>query len=255
MPQEPLYPRKSLRHQICEFFREIRINETGIGTPFEIKLGDMSSLLQYAQGDDRLEALRLELYDLDRERFGTSMDRPVISIINLPSSENFATAFQNNNSLEVRCASENIEDYIQKLEERTQAARSHFGLVELNPLSSGGVRIVLGDKTMKVTKSRINGIDLRINIVRLMYGESVALLDRDISMNEYEIDGPYERGNFVNYEDLLSALRIIEGNEESLSIITLGSIEDAIIGLNDRSMEKFGRSLFVTNDGGLKWGL
>jgi hypothetical protein len=256
MPDEILYPNKTLRYQICNFIKNRRIAETGLGTSLRIPVREMGDLLQYAnvdslEGDmttNRIELLQEELFYLDDELFGTSMDRRVINIVNKSEMINLVRAFENSLVLIVRCLSENIADYISELEARTLVARRYYGLVELKRTTSGGVIVVLGDKSMKVGRSKRNNNDLRINIVRLMCGGTNAFSNGDFSLENYE------RGFCINLVDLLDSLRGIEGVDVAdASGITLDSIDDAVTGLNARSEEHFERPMFELIDGGIKW--
>lgn len=251
---ETLYPTKSLRFQICDFFCKLRRNKAGISTPLRVNLHDMEELLQYHViddgNDDKIIALGRELVSLNNERFGDAMDRPVISITNLPSPEDFLRAYSRDEVLDVRCSTENIEAYMSKLKERTRVAeqiRQYGDGVRLDRLSNGRVAIVLGDKKMKVNKTKKHKIDVLVIIVQLMYGESVD--PPGVSIDSYE------RGYNVSYDDLLRYLHRIEGNEDEndQSNIDSDTVKDAVSYLDKRSMKIFSCSLFRTNNDSLSW--
>ena len=247
MPLEvPTYLNKTLRYKICDFFYNKRIKHLGIGGSFVFRLQEMTSILEYATGGDRTKGLGEELHSLQKERFGDLDDKPVINISNLPPIENFNNAFEMNQPLLVTCSSKNLEDYVKVLKDRTQAAMRHLGLVELVPLPSGGVKIVLGDKEMKINKSKRDNLNLCIAIVKLMYGESVKVYDDNISLVNYE------RKDFVEYFHLTGSIGEILGEEIDEDTMRK-SIYDAIRHLNKRSMKIFESPLFEIKNEGLNW--
>lgn len=251
MTTKEIYPTKTLRYKICEFFLNKRIDSPGLGVPLNINLVDMRYLLDYATGsnDEKIIKLWIELNELNKEAFGADMERNVIDIFHFPdNNEEFITIFKNGSILQVRCLSKNIEDYMTELKERTQAARRHYGLVELIPLS-GGVKIVLGDKEMSIGKSKNNDIDLHINIVKLLYGDSVNLPDGDITLEE-----DYKRGDLVVLDDLVNILQMIEGTDgDNNPTSDNKAVYDAVRNLNTRSVTFFGRPLFNLDRGIVNW--
>jgi len=253
MPAETLlYPTKSLRYQICEFFIDRRRREAGLGGPIRIKLKDLGrEVYEYANSDnedERIKAIGDQLYLLNKEWFGDSLEREVINILNLPAPADFLTAFRENKEIEVRCLSKNLEDYVSELKTRTRVAIREKGLVELEQLPSR-INIILGDKEMYVGKSKKNNFNLSINIVQLMYSGSVNILGDVFSLSDN-----YERKDFVLYLDLLRVISHIEDdvNENNQEKI-LKSIKDAVRDLNKRSMEIFEHPIFEEINEGLSW--
>ena len=252
------YPTKDLRYKICEFFEELQVDSTGLGPQLHVSLVDMESLLEFAVGSDedaKIEALWSELLALNEERFGDAMNRPVISIINLPvpeDLEDFHTNFISGGILDVRCSSKNLEDYMTELKIRTLAAiqaQRYGGRLGLERLPDGRVKIIFGEKEMTVNKTKKLVFDLRISMVLLMFGETIDLTDdRSVSITDYN------KGDHITYNKLLSPLRIIEGVErmDDPSSIDLKSIKDAARGIRNASLKKLGLSIFDTNDEGMK---
>lgn len=258
MPLETLYPEKTLRYQVLELFLNKRRQTVGLAGTIRIPLQELRCVLEYAKTDNednrdlnilRIESLADELISLNEEKFGDLLKkRPLINVINKEILNNLPLHFERGNVLVIECTSKNIEDYILELKNRTRVAMRINGMSELIELSTGGVKIVLGDKEMKINKTKGSNINLRVCIVKLMYGQSITIPGRIISINDYE------RGNSICYNDLLESLREIEATEdEALSKITFDSIYDAIRGLNERSMEIFEHSLFEIDNEGLKW--
>lgn len=257
MPAETtLYPTKTLRYQICNFLLERRRREPTLGTPLAIKLQEMGPLLEYAAGEDdieRIEALGNELVLLNKERLGDMLEKTIIDILPPPisSSKDFVVAFKDNKTIEVRCLSKNIEEYIAELKNRTQAAIRNLGLAEITPLPSGGVEIILGDRKMRIGKSKGNNFNLSSNIVKLMYSGSVTVLGATFSLQDN-----YERKEFILFTDLLGVISNIEDDiDEDNQLKILKSIKDAVSNLNERSNEELGRPLFGIENEGLYWAL
>lgn len=250
--EQTLYPEKTLKYQICNFFLEKRRREPGIGNPLDIKLHEMIPLLEYASGKDNpIKTLGNELSVLDHERINSHEEKTVIDILQAPQSEDFFTAFKNNETIKIRCFSENLDEYIKKLKTLTRVAIRHYGLAELKPLPSGGVKIILGDKEMKVGKSKKNNFNLSANIVKLMYSGSVTILGDVFSLG----DG-YERKEFIHFIDLLDPIsKIVDDINEDNQSVVLKSITDAVSDLNDRSVEELGYPLFEIQNEGLNWNL
>ena len=246
---QPLYPTKSLRYEICKFIFNRRLDEPSLGGPLLIKFQEMRGLLDYAVGhnkSEKMEAFAEELLSLNEEVFGDSMKRPVIKILDLKVLNKLPIAFENNLVLRVQCLSKNIGDYISELETRPQAARRYYGLVELESLPNSGVKVVLGDKEMQVTKSKINNVNLYISLVKLMYGKP----GEDVLLNDYK------RTDHVSFSNLVDAILEIGGIDEDNQENRLKiekSIKDAVIYLNKKSKKKFGSFLFEEKDDGLIW--
>lgn len=252
-----IYIRKTLRYNILEFLYEQRVKEVGLETPIRIRVRDMWFLLEYATGgtdSEKIKALANELLSLNSERFD---GKPLIEILDTTILSYLSKAFKNDLFLNVVCSSENIKGYISKLKEQTKIAKRILEIVELEPLIGGGVKIVLGDKYMRVTKSKGDTFDLRVNIVKLMYGETVSFNGGKISLGKR-----YKRKDSIIWSDLLYPLGVIQdvdigdmNDKDKAKYIR--SVKNEITQLNKRSKEKFDRVLFESNDTdtGLKWSL
>lgn len=253
-PEETLYPEKTLKYRICDFFLKKRRKEPGLGTPLSVKLQEMKSLLEYAIGDSedkRIKALEHELSLLDKERLDGPEEKTVIDILQPPQSKDFITAFKNNETIQVRCFSKNIEEYVLELKTRTRVAIRNYGLAELIHLPSGGVKIILGDKEMKVGKSRNNNFNISVNIIKLMFNGSVTILG-----DVFSLEDNYKRKDFILFVDLLYVISEIEDdvdrdNQDKI----FKSITDAVSNLNEKSMEELGHPLFEIQNEGLNWNL
>ena len=250
--EETLYPTKTLKYQICNFLLEKRRREPGIGDPLNIKLQEMIPLLEYASGKDNpIKTLGKELSLLDKERLNSHEEKTVIDILQVPQSEDFITAFKNNETIKIRCFSENLDEYIVKLKTLTRVAIRNLGLAELVYLPSGGVNIILGDKKMNIGKSKINNFNLSSNIVKLMYSGSVTILGDVFSLG----DG-YKRKDFIYFIDLLYVIsEIVDDINEDNQSVVLKSITDAVNDLNERSVQELGYPLFEIQNEGLNWNL
>jgi len=247
-PEIQLYPTKTLRYQICDFLLKKKRGEPTLGTPLNIKLQEMEPILQYAVGD-RIKALEHELSILDKERFGGAEEKTVIDIIQAPQSEDFAVAYKNNETIKIRCYSKNIEEYILELKTRTRVAIRNYGLAELIHLPSGGARIVLGDKEMEIGKSKKDGdMDLSVNIIKLMYGESISILRNNLSLGI-----GYTRGDLVFYEDLLKIFHKLDDFTADNEDKKIRSFKDVAFNLNERAVEEFGKPILDKNTEGLRW--
>jgi hypothetical protein len=246
-PEIQLYPTKTLRYQLCNFLLKKKREEPTLGTPLNIKLREMEPLLQYAVGD-RIKALEHELSILDKERFEGPEEKTVIDIIQAPQSEDFTVAYNNNETIKIRCFTKNIEEYILELKTRTRVAIRNFRLAELVHLHSGGVKIVLGDQEMDIGKTRDGDMDISVNIIKLMYGESISILRRNLSLG---LD--YTRGDLVFYEDLLEIFHKLDDFTADNESKKIKAFKDVAINLNERAMPKFGKPILEKNTEGLKW--
>jgi hypothetical protein len=123
----------------------------------------------------------------------------------------------------------------------------NLSTADIELLPNGEGKVILGDKEMTITKTKGSGINLRINIVVLMCGKGIILNGSTISLDDYE------KGNHVEFYDLLKCLKKIEGEYESESKINKKSIKDAVRGLNKRSKIELDNSLFEIKNDGLIW--
>ena len=81
-----MYPRKTLRYEICQFLRAKKREDDTIGRPLVIRLSEMEELLQYAvssKRDNRIDDLAIELNKLNDERFGDKGRRVPLEIENI----------------------------------------------------------------------------------------------------------------------------------------------------------------------------
>lgn len=239
MPPEELYPTKDLRYKICDFLIKRRVERPTLGDLFEIKFQEMEDLLQYAavdRGDRvlRLKALRKELSVLNLEPSIEDPENTVINIYNLPTEDDFIQAYNENQLLKVQYTSESLDNYELKLKERTLVVNRRLGIVEFKILPSGGVKIILGEKRMTVGRAKGERINLRSQIIQIVHEEE-----------------------FIYLCDLLDKLYTDEDIYEDMSeddrLRITKSITDAVIGLNERSNQKFNKPIIENINMGLKW--
>ncbi|ETB64126.1 TPA: hypothetical protein DIC38_00590 [Candidatus Nomurabacteria bacterium] len=234
-----LYPEKSLRYKILEFFLNKRLRKSGIGGIIKVPLKELEPLLEYSHSGNRVESLINELNELDEESFGNFPEekRPVLNIVNKEILNNANTIFNSNDILKVEYTSENISDYLNKLKERTKAAKELLGFSELQELTNDRIAICLGNKKIILNKTRGGGIfNLAINITRLMYGQTV----KGKALEDYE---PHYS---ISFNELRECLDYIFDTE-----LTDKQIKDAIFGINKKSIEEFDKNIFEIDDQGV----
>ena len=248
----PTYETKNLRYKICEFLIEKKREQDTIGRPLIIGLKELEDLLQYAvstkvvgaKKGDRILDLAAELGKLNNERFGDNLEKSPLQIVNVEILEgDFVSNFEENEDIEIKCLTKNLEEYMYLLREATGRAKQAENQIRASDLPNGGVLIIVADKSMKIGGGR--GEAIRANIVRLMLGEGVRPPNRrkNISIPSYQ------KGDIVAFSDLVDLLEDIGDNASNLDI-TDRTIRDAVRGINERAEEpkNFGKFIFKISE-------
>jgi len=248
-----MYPRKTLRYEICQFLLAKKREDDTIGRPLVIRLSEMEELLQYAvssKRDNRIDDLAIELNKLNDERFGDKGRRVPLEIENMEIFKDFASNFEANEYLMVQCSSKDLEDYIETLKEATSKAERAANILKIEDIQNGGVRIISGNKSMSIRGGR--GLHLQANIVKLMVGGHIDLPHRPkdarfISISLYH-GSNYDTGDYISFSEMSDILREIENDGERPDI-SVRSVRDAVNNINMESIkdEKLGKEIFEIN--------
>lgn len=250
MSEVDKYLSKELTFSICKFILERRIDEDGIGNPIEIKIEDMEPLLFCAHGNNMqedIDELGKRLLFLNSETFGESMNRSVIKITDTSLLNKLSEHFGKGRSIKIVCSSENIEDYIDTLKRRTDALLRNLGMGRIDILPNGAIMLKIGDKEMKVTRSKNNDKNVSIYVTRLMFGEVIESNYGNVSIEDYK------RGDHIFSDELIKCLKKIWG--ESVDEITTQDrklLNGVVSELNQRASKELGFSMYEINDQGLK---
>ena len=239
MPSEG-FTEKTLLYSLCDFLLRRRINTKGTNTPVSTSVSELITTLgTYTdESDDRAvwsiiasELENLLLYE-ENEKGGRLI--------------RFADEQMNTEKMKVAESTEtlifiynraDIERYINNLKDGDSKKTGKLVWVQ-----SKGI-FKYGEKEMKVVKS--SGRSFSYYTCALLFGEKISLEESDstVSIDE-NIEKGYEAGGFVSVNDLETLIRQINYMDSEIPVEESRTLRDAISGVNERAIEKFGFKIF-----------
>lgn len=274
---------KSLIYQICDFLIRKRqsFNDGLINRPIRFQLRDMEDILEYIRPtredeevenfDERkykLEKLKQELVNLSEDSI-TEGSPTIITILNPEILEDFSGNFDTNQEIKIKCSTEGLQAYKEKLKELT-ANMEIDGIDFSLTVAPDGKRCVVhfGNKQMNITKGK-NIFPLKLNIAMLLFGKKIKVIegvnneeisirtfDQLLNRSEFPTEiqirsSDYSPGHALAIESLR---RVLDYAKDSVSfgarenVINRRSVIEAISDIEKDSLKILGKSLLKRND-------